>query len=640
MKFTLRIVAIAALSLLLFALRSESAPLVPVGQNTGNSIVDASAYPSLNAAVAASAGKTIIIEAPETLTASLVVPADVSVKIVKGGALKKAADFTVTINGPFEAGLYQVFSGFNAGEVRFANGSVKEVYPQWWGANVSSSINNALRSFGLVRVPQGVYLIDAEIQVPANTVLKGERGSVFKRPVSTVYPRSSMIVNERFTLDPPAYGDANIVIDGIEIDGNKGGNQQSHGNGIYIRSAQQVLIKNCTIYNNGKTAWTGMGQGILLSNVKDGRIEGNEVYGNDGDGINLYTKNIDIAVSSNSVHDNLVVGIEAEGRLDKDYVHFRNKGISLSGNIVFGNGRAGHGILIDWSDSVSVTGNIVNNNVVYLGAIYVLGCTDVTIDHNTVFDNIVDPASPYPKAGICIHPHVYGRDGISKNISITNNTIEETHEGVFIQASRDTTVAGNHIDTSRGAAAGIQVDGSCENILVKGNAIRSGAGGSGISLITGLDGIAVEGNSIHGGAKGIALVSPAGKYCNLQITHNLFDGMAYGVSAAPGVSLSNGSLMQNTFKTIAEKDLFGDRAQPVVLSSFFVQQNFRDKGTEYWNSVGVKPMNGAWKAGDRIINATPLEQGDAHKKFVVTEWLCSFAGSPGTWVELRSVTGD
>ena len=552
----------------------------------------------------------------------------------------KAANCSLTINGPFEAGLYQVFSGFKAGEVTFADGSVKEVYPQWWGGNASSSINNALKSFGLVQVRRGLYLIDAEIQIPANTVLRGDRGAVFKRPDSTAYPRSSMIVNERFSLDPPRYGDSNIVIDGISIDGNKGGNQQSHANGIYLRSAQRILIKNCMIYNFGKTSWAGIGHGVVFSNVKTGRIEDNDVYGNDGDGINLYTKNTDVAVSSNFVHDNLVIGIEAEGRLDKNYVNFRNKGISISGNLVYGNGRAGHGILVDWSDSVSVTGNIVNNNVVYMGSIYVLGCTDVTIDNNTVFDNVVDPASPYPKAGICVHPQVYGNDGISKNISITNNTIEEKYDGIYLAASLDTTVAGNNVTTTSGAAKGIQVDGSCGNILVQGNVISTGAGGSGISLFTGLDGIAVDGNSIHGGAKGIALVSPAGKYCNLQITHNLFDGMAYGVSAAPGVSLSNGSLMQNTFKTIAEKDLFGDRAQPVVLSSFFVQQNFRDKGTEYWNSVGVKPMNGAWKAGDRIINATPLEQGDAHKKFVVTEWLCSFAGSPGTWVELRSVTGD
>jgi hypothetical protein len=46
--------------------------------------------------------------------------------------ITKASTYTLTINGPFEAGLYQVFSGFAAGDV---TGTFKEVYPEWWGNN-------------------------------------------------------------------------------------------------------------------------------------------------------------------------------------------------------------------------------------------------------------------------------------------------------------------------------------------------------------------------------------------------------------------------------------------------------------------------------------------------------------------------
>ncbi len=42
--------------------------------------------------------------------------------------------YTLTINGPFEAGLYQVFSGFAAGNVTLGVGAAKEVYSEWWGA--------------------------------------------------------------------------------------------------------------------------------------------------------------------------------------------------------------------------------------------------------------------------------------------------------------------------------------------------------------------------------------------------------------------------------------------------------------------------------------------------------------------------
>ena len=55
-----------------------------------------------------------------------------SINMVKGGSFTVASGKTLTIDVPFSAGLYQVFSG--AGSVVFGAGLVTEVYPQWWGA--------------------------------------------------------------------------------------------------------------------------------------------------------------------------------------------------------------------------------------------------------------------------------------------------------------------------------------------------------------------------------------------------------------------------------------------------------------------------------------------------------------------------
>ena len=58
------------------------------------------------------------------------IPSNITLKIQKGARASIAAAQTLTINGSFDAGLYQVFSG--AGSVSFSVGSIDGAYPQWW----------------------------------------------------------------------------------------------------------------------------------------------------------------------------------------------------------------------------------------------------------------------------------------------------------------------------------------------------------------------------------------------------------------------------------------------------------------------------------------------------------------------------
>ena len=59
-----------------------------------------------------------------------------------------------------------------------------------------------------------------------------------------------------------------------------------------------------------------------------------------------------------------------------------------------------------------------------------------------------------------------------------------------------------------------------------------------------------------------------------------------------------------------------------------------------YSAKSAAPTTGNWNLGDRIDNNTPAEAGTAGGKYVVEGWICVLAGSPGTWVERRVLTGN
>lgn len=48
----------------------------------------------------------------------------------------------------------------------------------------------------------------------------------------------------------------------------------------------------------------------------------------------------------------------------------------------------------------------------------------------------------------------------------------------------------------------------------------------------------------------------------------------------------------------------------------------------------------AYAQGDFVLNSTPSELGSAGSKYIVHGWRCVASGAPGTWVEVRTLTGN
>jgi hypothetical protein len=70
------------------------------------------------------------------ITSNLTIPAHINLKPESGSLLSIASGVTLTINGPFSAGLFPVFTG--NGAVRFGSKSVSAICPEWSAAATDS----------------------------------------------------------------------------------------------------------------------------------------------------------------------------------------------------------------------------------------------------------------------------------------------------------------------------------------------------------------------------------------------------------------------------------------------------------------------------------------------------------------------
>jgi hypothetical protein len=58
------------------------------------------------------------------------------------------------------------------------------------------------------------------------------------------------------------------------------------------------------------------------------------------------------------------------------------------------------------------------------------------------------------------------------------------------------------------------------------------------------------------------------------------------------------------------------------------------------NAITAAPTTGDYAVGDFVRNSTPSELGSAGSKYVITGWVCVTAGTPGTWLACRCLTGN
>ena len=143
------------------------------------------AFDAALAAIGASA-RTLVLTPGTWGPPTSAVPANVNLRVESGATIAVGNGQTLTINGPLEAGLYQIFSCTGTGKVLLGAGAVSAAIPHWWRdpsvTDWTNAIQAAIQSVpdrttgststgrGRVFIPAGEYKCNFVVDRPNITI--------------------------------------------------------------------------------------------------------------------------------------------------------------------------------------------------------------------------------------------------------------------------------------------------------------------------------------------------------------------------------------------------------------------------------------------------------------------------------------
>jgi len=79
-----------------------------------------------------------------------------------------------------------------------------------------------------------------------------------------------------------------------------------------------------------------------------------------------------------------------------------------------------------------------------------------------------------------------------------------------------------------------------------------------------------------------------------------------------------------------------------IFREIAIQLNSLSEGkiSARYGAMTAAPTTGTWALGDKVSNSAPAELGIATAKYVIDGWICVSGGTPGTWLEQRTLTGN
>lgn len=324
-----------------------------------------------------------------------------------------------------------------------------------WSTLPNTSSTYEVRApIGRILLLEGTYVVDGSIIFRSNVALEGQGAGTILRIKPGTTSNLELITNVSHD-----YGNQNIRVSNLQIDGNKTVNSSGTQKAVYLRKCFNCRVQDNYIYSFRDT-------GIEVNNATptelsttadDGNniITGNFVYGNgvtnDGRGILIYGSNNN-TVTGNTLEYN-GVGIAVE--------YCSGNNIGGANTIV---ASSGNGIYLKQANYNNLIGNTYNGLSARVG-------NGIWLDqsfNNTVQTNVIISA-------------VLGMrlTGSSFNNTSGNRIVNTSSHGILINnddsdnPSEDNNILHNQISKVGSGCSNIYIDGDSSGNYVAGNILRS-----------------------------------------------------------------------------------------------------------------------------------------------------------------------
>jgi len=415
--------------------------------------------------------KRTIWLAPTTwnINDDLTITSNVMIVCPAGCILNIAAGKTLTINGPFEAGLYQVFSG--AGSVS----GLLLTKPKWWGAvgdgttndtTASQAAATALAQYGILDLGGYHYAVTG-ISISTDDAIIRDGWLVAHADTA-----GDHVIKADSTTSGVQFKNLNIYIDKAAI-------TSTDCAGIYLDQCAKAKVINCFVNGsrNDNYGAPRMESGIYGYGATESEVINCKVINSDQEGI-MFESCDDTYISDCEGRDTgkSAIGTHKGSRATISNCRAFDTGASgitmnsqdsIVSDCLIKDNTAANGITVGHSASADTYANdcvVSNNRVINSAAVGItVQCgINVTVEGNVITDSADDGIQ------VKAHPSTHGVSVIKGNsvessggegiyyvafqaygsvIIDSNGVYNSTDNGVYVFALRDAVVSNNLIDT-------------------------------------------------------------------------------------------------------------------------------------------------------------------------------------------------
>ena len=289
---------------------------------------------------------------------------------------------------------------------------------------------------------------------------------------------------------------SNVVVEGLEIDGNATNNAAAQTYGIKFLTGTNNIVQGCNVHDVTQA-------GIYFASETYSKVLGNQVIncgrnlGTDNHGIMLIS-NIATALTGIVCQGNTVVNAYRKGITVYNATPGTINGVSIDGNVVNGCATGGiytanpNAVIHGYQRGISITGNVCYNNYVNIEAacmsggvvagntcdttsggqgIYIADCIYSSFTGNTVINSQADGIKII---GLTINPT--GLTVSGNTIALSSQAGAGTYDGLDLNSVTYSTIVGNVMlgeSASPKQGYGIQESGTSDFNLYANNRIAN-----------------------------------------------------------------------------------------------------------------------------------------------------------------------